>query len=440
MNRFSKSLLFRLTLLVVVLHAAILFVVIPKVSSHLDRFYNANQYADGYDEIAANLVSGHGYRFRPEGATTLMREPGYPLLLAGIFVLFGQSFAAVKSANVLLALGTACLIALIARSLSSRWLLILGSPVVFLFHPATLVAESRGGVEILFTFFLTLFILTVCRALRSGRARDYLVCGAVLGLTVLTRSTPILFPLFLLAYLLVFERRANPPLVVFRNIAIMGVAMTIVLSPWIIRNYALTGKFVPTASVLGVAAQTGYYLSTHHPIGNLYIDRAAARERNELAAGQGYHFQAGYFQYFYNSADEVSFSQFLVRRIMGEYLRSPLLFLKVVGYNLFNFWCGGRTWKTAVMDAFVQFPLLALALLGFVISVRNGESKNIAPLPLIVIYIVGISVPILALARYSVPVIPFVSILACVSLVAAQSRVRGEDKEKGRNFQLGLAG
>lgn len=428
MNRRSKSLAFSLVLLVVFLHATILFVVIPEVSSHLDQFYNGNQYADGIDLVAANLASGNGYRFFPDTAKTLIREPGFPILLAGIFIVFGKNFTAVKLANMFLAFAAAWLMTRIARKLSSSQVLILGSPLLFLFHPGTLIAESRGGSEVLFTFLLTLFILTVYRALKSGRWWDYLVSGGVLGLTLLVRSTPILFPLVLLGYLLVFERQANPKVAVFRNITVMGIAMFVVLSPWIIRNSALTGKFVPTASVLGVAAQTGFYLSTHHPIGNLFIDREAAWERNKLADRLGYHFKEGYYQYFYSSTDEVNFSHYLVKRVMGEYQRSPMLFIKVVGFNLLNFWCGGRTWKSVAMNAVVQLPLLVLAIIGIVFSVRNDQFKSIAPLGLLIVYIVAVSVPILALARYSVPLIPFVSILACITLVAAQRRLRGEDK------------
>ncbi len=43
----------------------------------------------------------------------------------------------------------------------------------------------------------------------------------------------------------------------------MVLAMMAVLSPWITRNYFLTGKFIPTASVLGVSAQAGQYIGKH---------------------------------------------------------------------------------------------------------------------------------------------------------------------------------
>src|ERR1039458_4468728 len=77
---------------------------------------------------------------------------------------------------------------------------------------------------------------------------DYLVIGEVSNLTLLVRSTPLMFPLALLVYLVILERLGNPKVAVFRNITAMSVAMFVVRSPWFIRNYALTNKCFPMAA------------------------------------------------------------------------------------------------------------------------------------------------------------------------------------------------
>src|SRR6476661_2416835 len=173
MIRRARPMWLGLGLLIALVNALILFVLIPKASPHIKGLYSENQYADGYDQLAANLAAGNGYRFYPDTAQTLMREPGYPVLLAGIFRLFGNNFKVVKLLNMVLAFGVAYLMTLIARRISTNTLLIFGSPLLFLFHPETLIAESRGGVEILFGFMLTLYILTVYRLANTGRWREY---------------------------------------------------------------------------------------------------------------------------------------------------------------------------------------------------------------------------------------------------------------------------
>ena len=425
--RRPKTLWTALALLTVLVNALILFVLIPEASQRFRGLYGANWYADGYDQLAANLAAGNGYRFYPNTAQTLMREPGYPVLLAGAYKLFGSDFAVVKLLNMVIAFGVAYLMMLIARKISTNSVLIFGSPLLFLFHPETLIAESRGGVEILFSFMLALYILTVYIAAKSDRWRDYALSGAVLGLTLLVRSTPILFPVVLFVYFAFVERQGKKLLVLARNFALMILTMFLVISPWIIRNYSLTEKFVPTSSVLGVAAQTGLYLSTHHEIGNIQVDWQASLERNRLAQELGYPFKVGYYQYFYSAADELAFSQYLFQRVVHEYVASPLLFVKTLGLNLIKFWCGGKTGKSVTMDAIVQFPFLALAIAGVVLCIKGGRMKTVAPLTLLCVYVVAVSVPILAQARYGAPLIPFMSILAAITLLALKQRFDGRN-------------
>jgi 4-amino-4-deoxy-L-arabinose transferase-like glycosyltransferase len=405
---------------VLAFNSIILFVLIPGAVNHIRWSYGTDLYPDGYDQIATNIAQGNGYRFYPETAETLLREPGYPILLAGIFLTFGRAFAAVKLVNMILAFATAYLMMLIARKLSASRLVIFGSPLLFIFYPGTLIAESRGGVEILFAFMLTLFILSVYSAVRKNRWQDYLVTGGVLGVTVLVRSTPILFPFVLFGYLLLFDRRESQRFAILRNFIAMVVTMLLVLSPWIIRNYSLTGRFVPTSTVLGVAAHTGLYLSTHRAVGNVLLDWDAARQRDQLARELGYNFKAGYYQYFYSSADELEFSGYLFNKVVHEYRASPALFIRTVGANLFKFWCGGKTWNSVVMNAMVQLPFLASAIVGVIVCVRSDRARDIAPMVLLILYVVGVSIPILAQARYSEPLTPFLSILACTAFATAQ--------------------
>ena len=416
----QKSSPIRLLVVLIAINCAVVLFFVPIASYYLGGSYNVNVYADGYDQLATNLALGNGYRFFPNTARTLLREPGYPMVLAAIFIAFGQRFTLVQLTNIALAAGTAYLMTRIARTLSASWVVVVGSPLLFLFHPETLIAESRGGVEILFGLLLVLYIVSVFRAIRTGQWWDYLVSGAVLGLTVDVRSTPILFPIALLVYLLFVEQQK---VAAFRNVGVMVMAMFIVLSPWIGRNYLLTSQFVPTATVLGVSAQAGLYLSTHPTVGNAQIDTEAFKERNKLARQLGYRFKPGYYQYFYSSADEVAFSRFLFQRVFEDYKKRPLLFLRTIAWNLFNFWCAGKTWESVAMDAVIQFPLVVLAATGVVACIRNGRLGAVGPIALLIIYIVGVSLPILAQARYSAPLIPFLSILACKALVPVAERL-----------------
>ncbi len=419
-TRLSKNNLIAVGAVVFIVHVLLLFAIIPIVSARLAPSYNQDVFADGYDYLATNLAAGNGYRFYPDSATTLMREPGYPLVLAGLMLLFGRAFIAVKIVNLMLALGTAWFLTRIVRKFTdSQWAIIV-APSLFLFHPGTLIAESRGGVEILFGFLLTSFVVTLYAAIDSRRSSAFLVCGLVLGVTVLVRSVPIFFPIFLLGYLLIFERKRITPLAALRNVAIILLTMLAVLSPWILRNYSLTGKFVPTASVLGVSAQAGQYIFTHRNDGKPWwlLDREAAQERDQLATQLGYPFRDVYYQTFYRTGDEIRFSSFLLGRVVGVYKKSPGMFVDFVGHNLVNIWIAGKTRMATGANVLIQLPYLVLAMIGAVIGLRNQLWRVVAPIVLLIGYVVSVYIPILAQARYSVPLIPFLSILATIGLIA----------------------
>jgi 4-amino-4-deoxy-L-arabinose transferase-like glycosyltransferase len=338
---------------------------------------------------------------------------------------------------VIFALIAAWLMTRIARRISASPALLIVPPVLFLVHPGVLLAESRGGVEILFTMMVVLFILAVYRAIESSREFDYVICGLVLGLTVLIRSTPLLFPGFLFLYLIATHGRTSKA-IAFRNIGYIVLTVSAILSPWIVRNYLLTRKFVPTASVLGVSAQTGQYICTHMTRDTQWVnlDRQAAKERERIAEENGYKLLPGYYQTFFSAEDELRFSKDLTKRVLAVYAQAPLLCVKCMAYNVFNFWCAGKTWRSTFMSLLVQFPYLVLALAGIIACTKGKRFHSIAPMVLFMFYTMCVYIPILAQARYSVPLVPFVAILAAVALVAFRQRlVAGRGSEVATDQQ-----
>jgi 4-amino-4-deoxy-L-arabinose transferase-like glycosyltransferase len=397
------------------IQAVLLLSITPEITKSFSKIYGLG-FADDYDKLALNLAEGNGYRFYPDTAETLMREPGYPLFLAAVFKISGYSLQAARFANLVMAFGIAWLIAQLARRVSSSDVATLSAPLLFLFHPGIVVAIVRGSVEILFILLLIIFMVLLYRAMESGDRKQYFLAGGVLGLGILVRSTILLFPVFLAGYALFVYRGKRRNWKTIANIGILVLAMVMVMMPWVVRNYLVVNQFIPTASVQGVAAHAGQYICKNLSFENGFqiLDDDAARERAKLASSLGYPFRDGYYQYFYSSKDEVAFNKFLLRKVVNEYFESPKLFLKCTTANLFNFWFAGKTWRVTGLNVIVQLPYLALFIVGACLAIRSGRGAIVFPMILIIIYLISVHSPIHAQARYSIPLVPFMSIFAGV--------------------------
>jgi 4-amino-4-deoxy-L-arabinose transferase-like glycosyltransferase len=395
-----------------VLQLVLAFLVLPHIEAHMSEAYGIDR-GDFYDRIAKNLLRGDGYRFSHDTGPTLMREPGYPLFIAAICSLTGYSLSIVRLANILLASLSALIIARLTRHLSpNRWAYLL-APTLFLLHPGVVIAELRAGVEILFIFLLLCFFLALSRALRSGAIKDYLLAGVALGVVSSVRSTALLFPLLLPLFYLLWDRPSLRPRFALSRVAAVYVACFLVLTPWIVRNYALVGEFVATASVQGTAMHSGYYLCTHgdSPETTASLDVEAANVRAEIARQQGYQFKNTYYQIFYDPRDELAFNRYLSHWVIAQYASSPALFAKCATQNVFNFWFRGKDRTSTLANIAVQLPYLLLGLIG-IFATRLAEPAVRGTLLLFLGYAFAIYLPILAQARYSVPLVPVLAIFA----------------------------
>lgn len=412
-------------LVVLLVEAIALFVVLPRISDTVMPHYGIS-FADDYDRLAYNLANGNGYRFAPGLAETLMREPGYPLFLAGVFKIFGYSLAAARFANFVLAIGIALLIVPLARRIDPRPAVAAVAAMVFLLHPGVILAEARGGVELLFMFVVMLFMVALYRAVENGRSADYVVAGALLGLTVLIRSTPILFPALLLVYLIAVSHGAKERRRAVISAMLLVVAMVAVMSPWIVRNFRLTGELVPTSSMLGVSVQSGQYICEHLDLAHGFqeIDKdGAVPARSARARSLGYAFKDDYYQYFYRTGDEMAFNKTLLHDSMQRYKDRPGIVAKCLSANLFNFWFAGKSWTVTMVNMLVQLPLLALAAIGAWMLIRSGRGRHLALAGLFIGYLYLVHLPVLAQARYSIPLVPFLAIAASVALIRGYARV-----------------
>ena len=439
----GRKSVFLALLAALVINGAIVLAGLPKLSSlFLGPSYNL-QLGDLYDAIAMNLDQGNGYRADAGMSETMLREPGYPLFLAGISKLGGgYSMRIARIGCVLLAFGAALMLLRLTRKITGDSRIALLAALLLLLYPGILVAEARAGIEIPCIFTMMLFMLALHGAVKKDTLWRYGAAGLLLGTAVMVRSEVLLFPVLLLVYLLVAAKGWAERRRMVGRVAVLAVGTAVVMSPWIIRNYRLVHSFVPTSTMSGLAAQGGLYSCENTSPGEPFYlaDGEAGLERKEIARQLGLPSIGPYFQLFYTPQDELAFYRTLLNRVSTEYRSHPEVLAGCAAKNLFfNFWFLGKTPNSVLLNMLVQGSLLALALGGVVVLWKEKLLRSAGIILLYILYIPALHAPIVAEARYSMLILPFLTILAAAFLVWAWRRVKARGSSISQPEPLAVA-
>jgi len=203
-----------------------------------------------YDTTAQRLAEGKGYVFDPTvwkapngdliypGETdltpTALWPPGYPLTLAGVYKITGDSLWTARLLNVLFGALTAALVFLIAKKLFGRrpgifagfTLALLPSHILF---TAVLLSETYFGF--LLALLLALYVYFVFDRPKANLPL-ILALGALTAFTGYVRGEFMAYGgIFALLVLLHFRRRALLPLLA------LAAGAAIIVTPWTVRNH-----------------------------------------------------------------------------------------------------------------------------------------------------------------------------------------------------------
>lgn len=214
-----------------------------------------------YEVYARNILSGNGYSLSETAPhyPDIYRMPGYSLFLCLIYKIFGINRFAVMLVQVFLNAAVCVLIFYITRRYFSLRFAYLVSFMVAI-YPFTAIFALLLYSELLCVFLFTLGIFLFEKGRDSKKILFFSLCGITFGCCLLVRPGTALFPLFItIAYLFVENLRRT-----WKHLLIFNFCVVLVWAPWVVRNYALTGKFIPLAiegkEVLYVATvSTGKY-------------------------------------------------------------------------------------------------------------------------------------------------------------------------------------
>lgn len=348
-----------------------------------------------YDLLARNLASGTGYGFAP-GEPSVWRAPLYPMILALIYRAFGSSYVLVVILQAVVGGLTAPLLALLGLRLFKDPAPAILAGAMFAIHPLLIFTVDLLYSE---TIYLALLLLFTCACLKmvqeEGKGSWAVVGGILLGLSVLMKPNLLLFPLLLLPWIWLMLRRLGRTLVVG---GLVSLVMVLVVLPWTVRNYRVTGAIVPVSANSGLNLWQG-----NHPRAD-----GAAFPLSEVDPLQDY--------------SEVERDRIYRSWALEELRSNPTRLVTLVPRKMAKFFApletsnrGQIPLRLAPVVDVGWLAFLALAGWGFVRTMgRSGEWVLIY---LLVLYPVGLTAVFYGATRYGMVVYPYLFLLASDPLV-----------------------
>ena len=359
---------------------------------------------DGWIETAQTLCSHGEYGVQP-GSPSLRRSPAYPTALAaGCMFKDGRPDLIVPIINALCHVGLLFLLFQhpIVRTLSAPKLAVL----VIGLDPMILNYAGRTYVEPMLIFSVGAILVAFSRYVENASRTNAALLAGAWAFSLLVKPIMMYLPV-LLAPLALWGGRPKAPLA---HIALFVLVPLIITGPWLYRNYQISGA--PTLQTGGptqiIKGETFARLTLEGVFTGQ--EEQALRELSELT-------KTLQIQNLRNIETGTEMESALSEYLKQDIIENPGKHVTKVVTQAFSFWfLGGSAIQTAAYTV-LAVPVLILALYAvfFTLGLRNIQVWAIV---LTVGYFVAVHAVILALARYSVPVRPWVVLLAICAVLS----------------------
>ena len=367
---------------------------------------------DEWNLHAMNFVR-YGDVTNDMGEAMLIRPPGFVLFLAGLFKLVGENYPVWSLTLVAFDVVTAGLICALGwhvwgkpAGLAAGLFYALSLPVVFY---CCQIEQFITAVPFVFVW------VCGCALLARSQHRSWgwvAGLGLVAGWLVLNKSVYSTFPL-LFGVTMLFVRDNAPVGRVIRNVVCIALVAAVVVSPWMCRNYKVSGgRLIPSQLLLWTNFMVDVYwdeldASTggEHDSGTLNQEANQRLERlPEVAAIR-------------NTTDlplaheEVQIEDFSRAQSLLWIREHPVGFIRKTAKNAWQFWIGAENRKKTLMFAALQAIPLGLALLGLIMVFRGGNWRPMA-FPLTAVFALWAPYSaIYSMGRFSLVLVPILGII-----------------------------
>jgi hypothetical protein len=324
------------------------------VANHPRNWLFCHPYEMGF--VANSLIHGLGFSSPfgiPTGPTAIV-APGYPMLIAAIFLIFGSySFASaivIMSLQILVNLLTIWLMMHVAAEvLDRRSAIVAGAfwavSLPLLWIPTIFWETSISGCTMVAMIALSL------RCRRAPTRSAWILLGVFCSITSLIN--PALLPsLLLMMGWVAYQTRTEG----WRKPILGLVVLAVAFSPWPIRNAVRFHAFIPLRSTVGLEMYMG-----NHPGSNGRLDESIFPmfNKQEMAS--------------YIAKGELAYTNDKGEQAWSYIRAQPSIFVKLTLRRIYRFWAGtGNTDGNVFYEIHALLTTL-LGALGLIFLVRGGK-------------------------------------------------------------------
>ncbi len=346
-----------------------------------------------YDALGWSLANGSGYEMNHVPYT--YRPPGYPMFLAGVYAIFGHSYAVVKILQSAIDALTCVLIVMIGERLFTKRVGLIAGAIASV-YPFLIVYTGFVLSEALFVCLSAAFLYLLIRFRESFEWRWAVAAGLVLGVMNLTRPVTLLLPAVLFVWLWVElgSKRRAAALAGF-----LALWMMVPILPWTLRNYLATHSFI--------------LIADHHWVA-LYAANNTRILHDEEKIG-------GWVQPEPQEDYRAAYLGFIRHTLANE----PMEMARLELYKLLRFWSvvptsSKTTTRDAIVSVFSYGLLLPLVLAGMVLAMKMPHRPWV--LFFWIMHFCFMTLVLYGSTRFRSPIEPVLVIFGAVALERAWRR------------------
>jgi len=360
--------------------------------------------SDAYWTLGRQLANGQPYQYGSPDAS-VFRTPGYPLLLAGLSHVAGDEPPILWARWLSALLGTLAVAAVygLGRVLFDARTGIVAA-LIATFYPGAIGNSVFILAEAPFCPLMVAQLIALAaswQAKTPARANCLAaLAGMAAGAATLMRPGWLLFTPFVLGVGLVFSRERLKHL---RLGVCSCLGLALMMAPWTVRNYQVTGHFVATTLQAGASLYDGLNPKADGGSEMSFVPRFEAEERQRGVADEPFEYRLD--RRLRNAAWSWAASHpFRVAEL------AAIMFLR-----LWNVWPNDaqfRSWPLRMVTMISYAPVLALAIWGTWKMRHRGWPVVLAWLP--AIYLTLLHLVFVSSIRYREP-----AMLSLIALAAA---------------------